>query len=254
MKPTPEELKQLKRAHSATAIQLRLANAGKAGYLKDFIYGAIDGLVTTFAVVSGVIGASLSVQIVLILGVANLIADGFSMGAANFLGTKAELEARTKARETELYHIQHIPEGEREEVRQIYAAKGFEGEDLEKIVETITADTDRWLETMLHEEFGLSKAEPSAIRAGVSTFGAFMLAGAVPLIPFCWVKTELVGTEYFFLSAALTGLTFVVIGAVKGKILERSIWRSAFETLVIGMIASLLAFLTGYLLRHYLAV
>lgn len=252
MKPTAEELEALKRAHSATAIRLRLANAGKPGYLKDFIYGSIDGLVTTFAVVSGVIGAALSVQVVLILGMANLIADGFSMGAANFLGTRAELQARNKAREEELYHIKHIPEGEREEVRQIYAAKGFKGEDLEKIVVTITSDKDRWVETMLTEEFGLSKAEPSALRAGASTFAAFIIAGAIPLLPFFSVRTEHISGGYFAASSIMTGVTFLFIGAIKGRILQRSIWKSALETFAIGLIASFLAFLTGYTLRKFL--
>ncbi len=91
-------------------------------------YGRIDGAVTTFAVVSGVAGARLSPWIILVLGFANLFADGFSMAAGNFLGTKAEQEDWRRLEAIENRHIDLAPEGEREEVRQIYRLKGFEGD------------------------------------------------------------------------------------------------------------------------------
>ena len=85
---------------------------------------------TTFAVVAGVVGAGLSSKIVIVLGVANLLADGFSMGVSNYLGTKVEEEQKSRARRVEEQHIEMIPDGEREEVRQIFKAKGLEGSEL----------------------------------------------------------------------------------------------------------------------------
>ena len=115
----------LEHEHSPEAIKERLAKGSVHNYLRDFVYGGVDGAVTTFAVVAGTIGASLAPRIVIILGVANLIADGFSMAASNFLGTRAERDDYDRIARLEAKHIEIDPEGEREEIRQIYAAKDF---------------------------------------------------------------------------------------------------------------------------------
>ena len=93
---------------------------------------------TTFAIVAGVAGAQLSTSVILILGLANLLADGFSMAAGNYSGVKAEKDDYQRLREMEIRHIAMTPEGEREEVRQIFSSKGFAGDDLERAVDVIT--------------------------------------------------------------------------------------------------------------------
>ena len=139
--------------HSPDAISRRLANKPVHGYLGDAVLGAIDGCVTTFAIVAGAVGAGFSGGVVVILGFANLIADGFSMAASNYLGTKSERERIDNIRLAEDRQIEVLPEGEREEIRQIFVRKGFTGEVLEKIVATITANRPLWVETMVREEF-----------------------------------------------------------------------------------------------------
>src|SRR4029453_19269916 len=141
--------------HSSEAIEKRLAAGPRQNYLRDWIYGGIDGAVTTLAVVTGVAGAQLSSWIILALGFANLFADGFSMAASNYLGTKSEQDDWRRLHAIENRHIDLAPEGEREEVRQIFERKGFEGEELRRIVELITADRERWVQTMLMDEYGL---------------------------------------------------------------------------------------------------
>jgi vacuolar iron transporter family protein len=172
---------ELQHSHTAQAISARLAQAPRSNYLRDWIYGAIDGAVTTFAVVAGVVGADLSAKVVLLLGFANLVADGFAMAASNYSGTKAERDDYDRVIGIERRHIALAPEGEREEIRQIFASKGFSGEVLERIVALITGDPDLWVRTMAVEEYGLSPTPRSPALAAFGTFAAFILCGIVPL-------------------------------------------------------------------------
>lgn len=230
--------------HSAESIRKRLAAGPRHSYVRDWIYGGIDGSVTTFAIVSGVVGAELSPMVILVLGFANLVADGFSMAASNYMGTRAEQEDLKHLEAVEYRHIEVAPEGEREEVRQIYQEKGFAGEELEHVVELITSDRKRWVQTMLTEEYGLPREVRSPWRAAGSTFSAFLLCGLAPLVPF------LLGTrEAFWVSTVLTGAVFFAIGSVKSKWSTSPWWRSGLETLAVGSAAAGLAYAVGALLR-----
>jgi len=234
--------------HTRAAIRARLAAGARHSYLRDWVYGGIDGAVTTFAVVSGVVGAQLPPGIILVLGAANLIADGFSMAASNYLATGAEHEEHRHAEAVERRHIEVDPEGEREEVREIFRRRGLEGELLERVTEAITADRDRWVRTMLRDEYGLPAAIRSAWRAGVTTFAAFLVCGLVPLVPF------LAGfREAFWVAVAATGLVFAGIGALKSLWSPRRWWRSAIETVVIGGGAAAVAYAIGAWLRGIVA-
>lgn len=230
--------------HSVEAIEERLASGPRHNYLRDWIYGGIDGSVTTFAVVSGVAGARLSPWIILVMGFANLFADGFSMAASNFLGTKAEHEDLKRLEAIENRHIELTPEGEREEVRQIFLAKGFSGDDLSRVVELVTADRTRWVRTMLTEEYGLPQEVRSAWLASLSTFCAFLLCGLVPLLPF------LLGLKQpLALSLTLTAAVFFAIGSIKSRWSTAAWWSSGLSTLLVGAVAAGLAYGVGAFLR-----
>ena len=234
---------ELEHEHTSEAIADRIASANH-NYVRDFIYGGIDGAVTTFAVVSGVSGAELSPSIVLILGFANLVADGFSMAASNFLGTRAEQDDYRRIEAMEYRHIEFAPEGEREEIRHIYSEKGFEGEELEKAVELITSDKDRWVKTMLAEEYGLPAEIRSPWNAALATFAAFAVCGLIPLLPY------LFGAKSTFLvSCVLTGATFFLIGSFKSRWSTASVFRSGIETFAVGALAAGLAYGVGVLLK-----
>ncbi len=230
--------------HSPEAIRERLAEGPRHSYLRDWIYGGIDGAVTTFAVVSGVIGAQLSPGIILVIGIANILADGFSMAAGNFLGTRAEQDELRHIEAVEHRHIEIDPEGEQEEVRQIYEGKGFEGEDLDRVVELITADKSRWVRTMLTEEYGLPKEVRSPWLAAYSTLSAFILCGLAPLLPFI-----LNLPNAFLIATILTGVVFFVIGSIKSLWSTVPWWRSGMTTLLVGAVAAALAYGVGVLLR-----
>jgi vacuolar iron transporter family protein len=135
---TPE--KQLYEDHQPEAITERLKRPAAQNNIADAVLGGIDGCVTTFAVVSGVVGAGLSPAVALVLGFANLIADGFSMAVSNYESIRADEDYIHSVRQMEEAHIDQVPEGEQEEIRQIFSAKGFSGSVLETIVDTICAD------------------------------------------------------------------------------------------------------------------
>src|ERR671918_524867 len=217
--------------HSKQAIARRLSGAPSSSYLRDWVYG-------------GIVGAELSNRVVLILGVANLVADGFSMAASNYSGTKTEHEEQAHLRAIEERHIDAVPAGEREEIRQIFRGKGFRGRDLERAVDVITADRDRWLDTMLAEEYGLPKAVRSPLKAAASTFVSFVLCGAVPLMPFLVESPAM-----FQVSIVMTAMVFFLIGSAKSRWSPVSWWRSGTETLAIGLGAAALAFLIGHGLK-----
>jgi vacuolar iron transporter family protein len=242
-------IRELRAAHTPAAIRERLQSGSRYNYLRDFVYGSIDGAVTTMAVVSGVAGAQLSTGIVIVLGVANLIADGFSMAASNYLGTRAEEQLRQRARRQEEREIDSYPEGEQEEIRQIVRSKGFEGAELERAVEIITSDRKKWIEMMLTEELGLALNGPSPPRAAAATFIAFVVVGSVPLIPFVFQFFSPTAIDSPFIwSSVFTAGAFFGVGAAKSRFVEQCWLLSGLETLLIGGAAAIIAFSVGKLL------
>jgi VIT1/CCC1 family predicted Fe2+/Mn2+ transporter len=235
---------RMEHGHTHDQIRERLGTGPPQSHLRDWIYGGIDGAVTTLAVVSGVVGAQLPPRIIVILGVANLVADGLSMAVSNYLATRAEAEEMRHAEAVEHRHIETAPEGEREEVRQIFRQRGLTGELLERVTEAITADRDRWVRTMLRDEYGLPAMVRSPWRAAAATFSAFLLCGLVPLIPFVMGLAEA-----FWTAAAATAGTLGLIGAVKSRWSVYPWWRSALETLAVGGAAATTAYAVGAWLR-----
>lgn len=231
--------------HTREAIHKRLAAGPPYSYLRDWVYGGIDGTVTTFALVAGVVGAHLSPRVILILGGANLMADGFAMAAGNYLATRSEQDEFHHAEAVERRHIQAVPEGEREEVREILRGLGIVDDLLDRVVAVITADRDRWVRMMVREEYGLPAAVRSPWRAAESTFAAFLLCGLVPLIPFvAGLKNA------FWMASAATSLIFFLIGALKSRWSTQPWWLSGLGTLAVGGGAAVLAYVVGAWLRN----
>ncbi|WP_038032788.1 VIT1/CCC1 transporter family protein [Thermonema rossianum] len=229
-------------------------NDGKwRDYIAEFVYGGIDGSITTFAVVAGAAGAHLDSSVVIILGLANLIADGFSMSVGAYLSAKTEKEEYKKHERIEYWEVEHMPEREKEEVREIYRQKGFEEPLLSQVVEVITADKKRWVDVMMKEELGMIKDERSPFALGLSTFIAFLLVGAIPLLVYVW--DWLVGTRLplFPVSCIATGIAFVVVGYLKAHVNRSSKLKGIAETLLLGTSAAVLSYMVGYYLEKWLA-
>jgi VIT1/CCC1 family predicted Fe2+/Mn2+ transporter len=255
MKPSERQALDMREDHTPEAIRERLTEGPSHSYLRDFVYGAVDGSVTTFAVVSGVAGAELTPGIIIILGAANLVGDGFSMAAGNFLATRAEQAQRRRARRTEEAHIAEFPEGEREEIRQIFARKGFSGQDLERAVDVITSNKKQWVDTMIREELGLPTHGPSPWRAALATFAAFVVVGLIPLLPFLGEKSVPgMLANPFLWSACATGAAFFAVGALKGRFTGERWHLAGLETLGVGGCAASLAYVVGWVLKTMIGV
>jgi VIT1/CCC1 family predicted Fe2+/Mn2+ transporter len=243
---------ELKEKHSPKEIRQRIEEDSGESYLGDAVLGAVDGSITTFAVVAGAIGGEFSTVVTLVLGISSLLADGISMGVSNYLGTRSQTERIETARAEEHRHIREIPEGERREIREIFAEKGVDGRALDEIVEVITEDRELWVDTMLQEELNLPKEAPNPLYAGGATFGAFIVAGIIPLLPFLVPGLDAQGA--FLASIVVTAITFFVVGLIKGAVLDRPVLVSGLQTLLTGGGAALVAYFAGGWLRELFGV
>jgi VIT1/CCC1 family predicted Fe2+/Mn2+ transporter len=234
----------IEHGHSPEEVNARINGPTRRSYLRDTVFGAIDGAVTTFAIVAGVAGAGLSPTIIIALGLANVFADGFSMAAGNYSGTKAELDNIKRIRKIEERHIEDEPEGERLELRSILAKKGLSGQVLEDATNTIASNKASWINMMLVDEYGLSPVDPHPLGAAMATFFAFLTAGLVPLMPFLFNSGDA-----FKFALIGTGCVFFMIGTLKSRWSLEPWWRSGLETLLIGGVAAAIAYFVGSLFR-----
>lgn len=222
-------------------------------YIRDLVYGANDGIITTFAVVAGVAGASLSSTIVLVLGFANLLADGLAMALGNYLGTKSEADYITSERAMESWEIDHLPQEETAEIREIYRHKGFSGKDLDHAVSIITADKTRWLNEMMTSELHLiPEFDAHPAKKGLATFIAFTTAGVLPLIPYVFSHVFNYSLDARRYSLIATGIALFLVGSARTIITRRHPLRSGLEMLFVGGLAASAAYLVGYLLDRSL--
>lgn len=240
----------LEAAHQIGRTEEREARPEPPEHLRDAVFGAVDGTVTTFAVVAGAVGAGLGGGVVVILGLANLFADGFSMAVSSYLAAQADIHQRDLAREEALAAVTQSPEEERAELRQVYLDRGVSAEAADVIVTELTANRDAWVESVLMEQSGPAAKDSDARMGAIVTFFAFLAAGAIPLLVFILDAVDVgIGVGLFLASAVATGLTFFVVGAVKGIVVQRPWWRDGLETLALGGAAASLAYIVGWLLR-----
>lgn len=218
-------------------------------YLGEFVYGGIDGSVTTFAVVAGSVGAGLESAVIIILGFANLLADGFAMSVGAYLSTKSELDNYKKYQKAELKNIQQYPEQEKERLRNIYSKKGFSGATLDQVVATITSNEQQWLEVKMKEDLEILPEQKSPFAMGAVTYLSFVSIGLIPLSVYVWDYLGDFPGNLFFWSCILTSAGFIAIGFLKTYVTESSILKGIFETLILGAIAAVVAYVVGDILE-----
>lgn len=243
-------LKQQSSTYKRLEDALHKVNTGR--YMSDFVYGANDGIITTFAVVTGAAGAALSPLVIVILGFANLIADGFSMGASSFLSQRSDKDIEEGQRAKEAWEIEHLPELEVEETRETFARLGFTGEDLDKAVAVTIKDPKRWLDFMMIYEHGVvedKKEQPW--KHGLATFVAFVIAGLAPLLPFLLSP---IAQNAMIYSPIFAGVTLFTAGSLRTLITPKKWWLGGLEMLLIGSIAGSVSYATGFLLKSIIGI
>ncbi|MCG8318715.1 MAG: VIT1/CCC1 transporter family protein [Cytophagales bacterium] len=225
----------------------------RSEYIGEFVYGGIDGAITTFAVVAGAAGAGADISWVLIFGFANLLADGFSMSVGNYFSSKAEHDNFEKHKAIEYWEIEHKRESEIQEIEDIFKAKGFKGELLDRVVEVITSNNKIWVDTMMKEELEMIKDHRKPVNTALATFIAFVVVGLIPLSSYLlaiWVEME--RSLLFPISCLATGFAMMVIGYLKGKVTHANAFKSITETVLLGGLAAFLAYFVGEILGSYL--
>lgn len=247
-----------KKAHTAESIHRivhKESHVSTGQYLGEFVYGAIDGTITTFAVVAGAAGAALSPGIVIILGFANLLADGFSMASGNFLSERTQKDFVEKERKREEWEIENVPEGEIEEIREIFRKKGFKGKDLDRAVEIITSDKKVWVDTMMADELGLLESQKSPMKTAASTYFGFIMIGIIPLLAYVLSFFFPFFQQHTFrIAIIMTLMALITIGIIKRYVTKKNLWKSIIETVFVGGAAAVIAYYIGFFLRWLVGV
>ncbi len=217
-------------------------------YIHNIVYGGNDGIITTFAVVAGTVGAALPSYIVIILGLANLLADGVSMAVGAYLSLKSEADQYERLRKEELDEIKTHPAMEREEIREFFSKKGLPQKDVETIVSIITADTNMWADTMMVEEHGLIKnTSERPIMHGWITFLSFVSFGAIPLVPYIFPSAA----QSFTVASVATAIAMLCLGILRSYVTRERLIRGALEVVGLGLITAIIAYGVGAALRGF---
>lgn len=218
----------------------------RASALSDVILGGQDGLVNVLGVILGVAAATSDSYIVLVAGLAATFAESVSMGAVAYTSTLADSDLYESERAREHRHIRQVPNLERQEIREIYAAKGFTGDLLDQIVDTITANKDVWVAVMMAEELQLRPTNRSdALRSALIVGGAAIVGSLIPLAPFMFMPVA----PSMLIAIAISALTLFVVGAYKARLTVGHPMKSGLEMAVIGTVSALVGYAVGALLK-----
>ncbi len=215
------------------------------GYLREAVFGFNDGLVSTFAVIAGLYGGAISNSTILLAALATLVGGAFSMGLGTYLGNKSERDLYFSEMAREKREMRDMPEAERQEVRDIYAAKGFKGKQLEDIVRVITSDNELWLDTMMRDELGFGDPPEHPIKFGITMSASFTIGSFIATAPFLFDSEP---KNLFFISGTISLAALITVGWLKTYFTKKNPFMSIFETLSIGALAAGGAYVVGLFL------
>ena len=210
--------------------------------LRAAVFGVNDGLVSNAALIYGVAGAAADHSVIVLTGVAGLLAGAFSMAAGEFVSVRSQREMFEYQIGLERDELDQYPQEEAAELALIYAAKGMSDDEARRVADTLMQDPGRALDTLAREELGLNPDElGSPWVAALSSFVAFTVGAAVPLLPFLLAA----GVNTLMLSIAATGLGLFGVGATLSLFTGRHAWASGLRMLLIGGGAGLATYFIG---------
>lgn len=221
-------------------------------YVKSIVFGGLDGIITTFAIVAASVASGLSFYALLIVGFSNLVGDAFAMGLGDYFSSRAEVEQAKKLRRQYLWRCEREPEKQKKIMRQVFTDKGFDENDSAMIVEFLGENKAVFADVMLLEIEGVQVEEQGwlePIKEGVITFLSFIVFGAVPLISFIFAPAKSVRTrpdKFFWISIGLTGLSLIALGALKNFLVRKSVIKGGVIMLLQGGFATAMAYLVGW--------
>ncbi|MGI9667133.1 MAG: VIT1/CCC1 transporter family protein [Acidimicrobiia bacterium] len=220
-------------------------------YMRDIILGVNDGLVSTFLLVSGVVGGGLSTTDVLLTGIAGAVAGAISMSIGEYIATKSQEEVFDAEIELEKHHLLHHRDHEREQLREMLAERGLSGDDLDTVVDIIDSDDTAMLNMQAALEFGIVDDERRSPYAAAVASGFLFLAGALPsVIPFAFVDDTTTG---LIAAAILAGIGLFAVGAVKTMQTKKNPFLSGGENLLLGLFGGVLAYLVGVMFDSFIS-
>ncbi|KAI3633747.1 hypothetical protein MIR68_008079 [Amoeboaphelidium protococcarum] len=229
------------------------------GYLKPVVFGGVDGIITTFAVLSSSTGANLAIGTAIILGLANLVGDGLSMGIGEYLSSKAEYDYAVAERKRELWETENYLEGEKQEMVEIYQGRGMSKADAVAVIDIMSKYKDVFVDTMLVDELGIQPpdANEQPWKSGIAIFCSFCVFGFLPLlvyiIAFATGQRVVQGFNYTYMASCIvTALCLFSLGVLKSRVTNQKWYKSGGVVLATGGIAAIAAFLLGILLEPVL--
>src|SRR6266581_4638905 len=216
----------------------------QVNWLRDVILGGQDGLVNILGIILGVIAGGGSKSVLLAAGFAAEFTESISMGAVGYTSAVSERDYYQAEQARESAEIDATPEAERQEIADIYAVKGFTGELLDRVVDTITANREGWLATMMDEELHLQPVQtPDIVRSAIVITIATLIGHLIPLLPFAWLSR----TTALIVSIALSALVLFGVGVYSSVTLVGDWRKNGLKMVVIGLGAAAVGFLIGRL-------
>jgi predicted membrane protein (TIGR00267 family) len=210
-------------------------------WFSDIILGGQDGLVNVLGIILGVTAANGSHQILLAASMASGLAEAVSMAAVEYTSQLASKAHYEKEKQREYSEVENTPEDEREEIRQIYIKRGFEGTILEEIVKIITADKDKWVANMMVDELGLEPIEADIVKSSLWVGLSAIVGSVIPVLPFFFIF----GNQAVLTSLVVGGTILFIAGVYKAKTMVGNWWKSGLQMLSIGMGAAFVGFVIG---------
>ncbi len=216
-------------------------------FLRDMVFGANDGVVTAIGFLVGIAGTVADQAIIVIAGILTIIAGAASMALGNYLAVKSQKEHYEAMEKVERWEIEHKPEAEVEEIREIYRNFGFDKGEVELLTRKVTSDRELWLKVMMRDELGLTREESPSI-AGILIGLFYLLGGIPPLLPFILVEPV---ARALIMSLSVSVLVMVFIGTMRWWLNKGSLGSKVVETIIIGLLAAAIGFAAGEALRLF---